>query len=374
VAKYHVALSRCSGYSHLNQAFEELKERAGFVDIEKRVCGKKVLVKPNIIGPFQQEQAATTHPELVRTVVRWLCSAGAEVIVGDNCGVGGYGLNRLSAKRSGIIDASQSTYRNLAKDVKTVPVDSKFFKTMVVSQAVLDADFIVNLPKLKTHALTLMTLGVKNMFGILAGTNKSRVHSTAPGLEEFGEALADIYQIRPPDLTIIDGVVGMDGNGPSHGRIRDIGYLIASRNAPSCDVVVAEMAGVEAQRVHHLRYTAERGLGPKKFSEVDTSGTCEPIAKFRLPSTLVQTRPIGTAINRYLYRPIINSRLMLKEKKCNACKNCVEACPRSALLWSGDHPQIDQQKCIRCLCCFELCPEGAWDIKGPLRRLIGKQI
>jgi uncharacterized protein (DUF362 family)/NAD-dependent dihydropyrimidine dehydrogenase PreA subunit len=374
VAKYHVALSRCSDYSHLNQAFEELKEKAALVNFEKRVRGKKVLVKPNIIGPFQREQAATTHPELVRTVVSWLCSAGAEVIVGDNCGVGGYGLNRLSAKRSGIIDASAGTYQNLAKNVKAVPVDSKFFRTLVISQAVLDVDFIVSLPKLKTHALTLLTLGVKNMFGILAGTSKSRVHSTAPDLEDFGEALADIYQIRPPDLTIIDGVVGMDGNGPSHGRIRDIGYLIASHNAPSCDVVVAEMVGADAQRMHYLRCTAERGLGPKKFADVETSGTCEPIPRFRLPSTLVQTRLIGSAINRYLYRPIINSRLVLTEKKCNACRNCVEACPRSAMQWNSDRPHIDQQKCIRCLCCFELCPEGAWKIKGPLRRLMGKTI
>jgi len=374
VAKYHVALSRCSDYSRLNQAFEELKEKAGLVNFEMRLPGKKVLVKPNILGPFRPEQAATTHPELVRTVVNWLCSAGAEVIVGDNCGVGGYGLNRLSAKRSGIIDAAGGMYRNLAKNVRAVEVDSRFFKKLVISQAVLDVDFIVNLPKLKTHALTLITLGIKNMFGILAGTSKSRIHSSAPDLEDFGEALADIYQIRPPDLTIIDGVVGMDGNGPSHGRIRDIGYLIASHNAPSCDVVIAEMAGVEAQRVHHLRCTAERGLGPKKFADVETSGTCEPFPQFRLPSTLVQTRVIGSAINRYLYRPIINSRLMLKEKKCTACKNCVEACPRSAMLWNTDRPQIDQEKCIRCLCCFELCPEGAWEIKGPLRRLMGKTI
>jgi uncharacterized protein (DUF362 family) len=374
VAKYHVALSQCGDYSRLNSAFEELKEKAGFVNFEKSVRGKKVLVKPNIIGPFRREQAATTHPELVRTVVNWLCSAGAEVIVGDNCGVGGYGLNQLAAKRCGIIEASAGTYRNLAKNVRAVEVDSRFFRKLVISQAVLDADFIVNLPKLKTHALTLLTLGVKNMFGILAGTSKSRVHSTAPDLEDFGEALADIYQIRPPDLTIIDGVVGMDGNGPSHGRIRDIGYLIASHNAPSCDLVIAEMAGAEAQRVHHLRCTAERGLGPKKFAEVETSGTWEPIPRFRLPSTLIQTKFIGSAINRYFYRPIINSRLVLKEKKCNTCKNCVEACPRSAMVWNTDRPQIDQEKCIRCLCCFELCPEGAWEIKGSLRRLIGKRI
>jgi uncharacterized protein (DUF362 family)/Pyruvate/2-oxoacid:ferredoxin oxidoreductase delta subunit len=374
VAKYHVAFSQCGDYSRLNQAFEELKEKAGFGNFEKSVRGKKVLVKPNIIGPFRQQQAATTHPELVRTVVNWLCRAGAEVIVGDNCGVGGYGLNQLSAKRSGIIEASAGTYRNLAKSVRAVRVDSKFFKKLVISQAVLDVDFIVNLPKLKTHALTLFTLGVKNMFGILAGTSKSRVHSTASDLEDFGEALADIYQIRPPDLTIIDGVVGMDGNGPSHGRIRDIGYLIASHNAPSCDVVIAELAGVEAERVHHLRCTAERGLGPRKFAEVEIGGTCEPILRFRLPSTLVQTRFVGFAINRYLYRSIINSRLVLSEEKCNTCRNCAEACPRSAMRWDGDRPQIDQEKCIRCLCCFELCPEGAWEIKGPLRRLMGKKI
>jgi ferredoxin len=191
---------------------------------------------------------------------------------------------------------------------------------------------------------------------------------------DFGEALTDIYQIRPPDLTIIDGVVGMDGNGPSHGRIRDMGYLIAGYNAPSCDIVIAHMTGVEANRVHYLRCAAERGLGPKQFSDVEISGTFEPIPRFRLPNSLVRSRRFGTAINRYVYRPIINSRLVLKKNYCNACGNCVKACPRSAMVWNSDHPQIQQERCIKCLCCFELCPEGAWKIKGRLRSFMGKAI
>lgn len=289
MARYHIALSRCDEYSHLDQAFEELKEKARLCHFEKRVRERKVLVKPNVIGPFKPEQAATTHPELVRTVVHWLSSAGAEVIVGDNCGVGGYGINQISAKRSGIIKASGGAYQNLAKNVRAVEADSRFFKKLVISQTVLEVDFIVNLPKLKTHALTLLTLGIKNMFGILAGTSKSRIHSSAPDLKDFGEALADIYQLRPPDLTIIDGVVGMDGNGPSHGRIRNIGYLIAGDNAPISDLVVAEMAGVEPDRVYHLRYTADRGLGPCRIGDVEITGEFERIPQFRLPNTLVQT-------------------------------------------------------------------------------------
>jgi len=369
---FPVALTKCDGYSLLNQAFEELKEKAQLKEFEKKVSGKKVLVKPNFLGPFRPELAVTTYPELVRIVVRWLKSANAEVLVGDNAGIGGYGYNERSAKKTGILEASEGAFQNIAKEVVEKQVDSRFFKKLIVSKAVLSADYIVNLPKLKTHSLAFFTLGIKNMFGILAGASKSQVHNSAQRIEEFGEALVDIYQIRPPDLTILDGIIGMDGNGPSFGRVRPIGYLVASENALAVDLLVAKMAGAEPKLIPHLKFAMERGLGPKKSEEIEVIGEFKPIPGFRFPTTLARNRFASFFINRFIYKPIINSKLVLNPNKCNSCKNCYNACPSGAMNWKNDYPEIDYKICIRCMCCFELCEQGAWEIAGFLKRMVSR--
>jgi len=372
MARYHVAVVKCDSYERVSEAFAELREKAHLSGFESRVSGKKVLVKPNMLGMYKPEQGVATHPELVRAVVRWLRSAGAEVTVGDNCGLGGYGLNEKSSRITGIAEASEGAFINVAKDVVEKEIDSRFFSKLVVSRPMLEADLIVNLAKLKTHSLTLVTLGIKNMFGILAGGSKSKVHNSAPRVEEFGEALSDIYRLRPPELTIIDGVVGMDGNGPTNmGRLRKFGMLVASENAPAADLAVLRMAGIEPQMVHHLRVTAERGLGPKNFSEIEIEGAAEPIKRFKPPATLARRGLVGFLVNRYFYRRVIESRLALDRKKCTGDKLCVKACPSGAMSMRGEYPEIDYAKCIRCMCCFELCPEGAWKVKGMLSRFTG---
>ena len=374
MARYQVAVVKCDDYSRLSPAFEELKEKALISGFEEKVRGKKVLVKPNMLGSYRPEQAATTHPELVRLVVKWLRNAGALVMVGDNCGVGGYGVNERAAKASGIWEASEGAFVNVAREVVEKEIESRFFKKLVLSRPVLEADYVVSLPKLKTHSLSLFTLGIKNMFGMLAGASKGKVHNAAPRIEEFGEALSDIYRIRPPDLTIIDGVVGMDGNGPNIGRVRPIGHLFAGENAPAVDLVIAKMTGVDPKMVHHLRITAERGLGPIDLKDVEITGEHKPIRRFRLPSTLARRGFIGFFVNRYVYRAIIKSKLLLIREKCSQDRLCLKACPSGAMSWKNDYPEIDHQKCIRCMCCFELCPEGAWEIAGLLRRFTGGRV
>jgi len=374
MAGYLAAIAPCDSYARLGEAFGELAEKAGLGKFAERARGKKVFVKPNMLGHYRPEQAVSTHPELVRLVVRWLRKAGAEVMVGDNCGVAGYGLNERAAKITGIAEASEGAYVNIAREVVEKEIDSRFFQKLVLSRPILDADLVVNLPKLKTHTLSLLTLGIKNMFGMVAGASKSKVHNSAPRVEEFGEALSDIFRVRPPELTIVDGVLGMDGNGPSFGRVRPIGYLLASENAAAADLVIASLAGIDPKMCHHLRITGERGLGPGSIKEVEIAGRFKPIPRFRLPSTLARQGLLGFFVNTYLYRRILKSKLVLKREKCSGDRLCVEACPSGAMSWQGDHPEIDYAKCIRCMCCFELCPEGAWKVAGLLRTFIGKQV
>lgn len=331
------------------------------------LSGKTVFIKPNMLGLFEPEHGATTHPLLVRSLVDFFREAGAEVTVGDNCGIGGYGLNQRVAKMTGIMESAAGAYKNVASETKMVDLDSKYMPSIVVSKAMLEADILVNVPKMKTHSLTVVTGAVKNMFGIVAGAGKGRSHASAPGVREFGKMLADLYAIRPPDLTVMDGIVAMEGNGPSSGKIKPLGKVLASTNAVALDAVMCRIMGYPPQDVHHLRNAANRGYGPIEPEAIELTGDRVQSANFKLPLTIQRFRLIGRFLNERIMGSLVKSKLVLNEKLCEKCKICVQGCPVGAMQMP-DWPRIDEDKCIKCMCCQELCPESAWAIGGLMRR------
>ncbi len=345
------------------------------LDLESWVSGlkgKKVFIKPNMLGLFPPEQHATTHPSLVRCLVGSFREAGAEVAVGDNCGVGGYGLNNRVAKKSGIAEASDGAFINVAKDTVQVPLNSRYMDSLVVSRAMMEADVLVSVPKMKTHGLTVVTGAVKNMFGLTAGACKGMAHASAPGLKEFGNILGDIFSLRPPDLTIMDAVVAMEGSGPSSGKPKQVGKIIGSKNAVALDAVMCSIMGIPPQEVHHLARASKLGHGPLDNGAIEIKGAAPSPARFKLPTTVHKMSFIGRFVNQRFFRPISRSRLYLDEKKCTKCKLCVEACPTGAMHFD-QHPWIDDEVCIRCLCCHELCPEQAWSTGGLMARWRGRR-
>ncbi len=325
--------------------------------------GKTVFLKPNMIGIFPPERHATTHPALVAGLVRLFSDAGARVTVGDNCGVGGYGLNGKVGMITGIADAAGGCYRNVGRDILHVPLESQFAEMLPVSREMMEADVLVSVPKMKTHSLTLVTGAVKNMFGLVAGRGKAQAHAAAPRGRDFGRLLADIFALRVPDLSVMDGIVGMEGNGPTSGRPIAAGAVLASIDAVALDAVMCRIMGVAAHRVHHLREAAGLGLGILDMGRIELLGDHIGRVKFRLPAA----SRLGGFGARFLYplafRWLSRSRLVLDEKLCRRCGICVEGCPSGALSME-DYPLIDEDKCIDCLCCDELCPENAWRLKG----------
>jgi uncharacterized protein (DUF362 family)/NAD-dependent dihydropyrimidine dehydrogenase PreA subunit len=360
-----------AAYERMSEAVEQVIAGLGLEGLLSSVRGKKVFIKPNMLGPYGPERHVCTHPSLVREVVRRFRDAGAEVMVGDNPGVSGYGVNERVARKNGIMEASEGCFYNAGAEPRQVPMNSRFFSSMVVSKRMLDADYLISLPKMKTHSLTVLTAAIKNMFGILVGGCKSRVHAAASDPKDFGEALVDIYQVRVPDLHIIDAVVVMEGNGPSAGKLRPAGKLIASRNGLAADMVVSQMMNLEPLRVHHLRRAAERGLGPNSISELELAGEFKPLSRFRLPGTIRSPGFIYSGVNRLFYTPLSRTKLKLDRNRCTNCGICVDHCPTGAMQ-KGEFPCIDEERCIRCFCCFELCPENAWKIQGLLGRIRGR--
>ncbi|HSR10686.1 MAG TPA: DUF362 domain-containing protein, partial [Thermodesulfobacteriota bacterium] len=286
-----------------------------------------------------------------------------------NPGLSGYAANERCARESGIVEAAGGAYINFAKDTVQVSFKSRFIDKAVVSRAVLEADLVINVPKFKTHLQTRITGAVKNMFGILVGAEKSRVHLSAPRPRDFSEALVDIYQIRPPDLNIMDAVIGMEGNGPSGRDLRRIGKVLASANAVSLDALMASMMGVSPTRIDYLDVAAGRGLGELDPARMDVQGTWSPLAKFKAPLSFVSGGWCGTLVNRLFYRPMLKPRIAIRPEICTRCGVCVQHCPAAALSME-EIPCLDEKRCISCYCCYELCSSQAIELKG-LARLMG---
>ncbi|MDD5223910.1 MAG: DUF362 domain-containing protein [bacterium] len=329
---------------------------------------KKVLVKPNILGAHAPEKGVDTHPAIVREVVKQLQARGAEVWVGDNSGIGGYGANERSAKASGILEASGGCYRNIALNGKEINFKSRFSDKLVVSREVLEADLIVSLPRFKTHSLTVLTGAVKNTFGYAVGGEKSRLHLRAANFADFGEAVVDVFQIRPPDLTILDGIIAMEGYGPNNGTLRKVGKILVSSDAVALDRVMAEMVGAPAEKIPFLKVAGARKLGETDLKRIEIEGKLERIPGFKLPLSPVMA-PIGQMFYRFLY-PFIRVRPQVNGGLCTACGDCKKACPAGAITIDKT-ARIDLDKCIACYCCNEACTYQAIQIKSRVRNFLG---
>ncbi|HOT44707.1 MAG TPA: DUF362 domain-containing protein [Spirochaetota bacterium] len=366
--RVQVAIAEAN-YEMMDAAVQTIMSLLGKGPWLKNLKGKQVFLKPNLLGMFPLENGATTNPALVSAMVRLLLDAGAKVTVGDNCGVGGYGLNERVARHTGVFDASLGTYRNVATATKLVKLKSRYLDSLVVSKDMLDADVLINLPKMKTHSLTIVTGAVKNMFGLISGAGKGKSHAAAPAGEDFGRILAEIFSIRPPDFTVMDAVMAMEGNGPSAGKPKHVGRILASDNAVALDAVMCGIMGIRPDLVHHIREASSMGHGPIDRASIDVVGEMPGDLKFRLPVTVSRFR-LSRVVNSGFFANLVRSKLVLDKDRCRKCGICNKECPTGAMQMD-DYPVIDQTKCIRCLCCQELCPDGAWSLKGLMGRMQG---
>jgi len=344
-----------------------------FDDLAIDPRGKRVVVKPNIVGPFRPPRHATTSPIVVAAVVEALRRRGAaEIIVGDNPGREAYGAVMNAARATGIFDAARGHFRNIASPLETVETGCAFAPRLSFSKTILDADLLITLPKFKTHLLTLLTGAVKNSFGHVVGGGKARVHRLSGSVANFSEALAAIYAVRPPDLCITDGIVAMHGDGPTGNDLVRLDRLIASTDGVAADAAMARLMGLDPGEVSHLRIAAERGLGVIARDGTEVEGDDSPVAGFRLPCTFRRRRWFSYLIHNVLFgRVIANARFRVNEK-CAGCGACAKSCPVEAIALVGkgnsSRPTFDYDRCIRCYCCNELCPATAIELTSALGR------
>lgn len=335
--------------------------------------GEKVLIKPNMLSAKPPNAAVTTHPELLRAVINLVKSAGAVPLVGDSPGIGSL---RSVARKSGMLAVIEECGAELVEFSKTSEVTTDgVFKRFEVASEYLDADKVINLPKLKTHEMMTMTCSVKNIFGILVGAAKPARHLQA-GFDRdlFARSLLDLYLVRPPDLTIVDAVVAMEGDGPGSGDPCQVGLLLAGVNGIALDVVAAEVAGIPKKLLFVERQAEKCALDGWDRENIETVGSdlqSLQIRPFRLPPLSDVEFGLPGFLKKILRNHLTTRPVQIKER-CTLCGACVRACPPEVISTCGRSLIFDYDRCIRCYCCRELCPEGALDVKkGILLRIFG---
>lgn len=363
-----VVLASCRDYDpeRVFRAVSASMAALGRLDIPR---DKPVLLKPNLLMPADPAKGVTTHPAVFSAAARFFKETGGNVVFGDS--PNGAFQPEATARRCGILAAAESLGIEWA-DFKTGQdvshpkgVQNKRFH---VARGVLAAGYLVNLPKLKTHGLTMMTGALKNIFGTIPGMRKAEFHIKHPDAEGFSRMIADLSGLVRSDLVIMDAIHAMEGNGPSGGGLVELGLLIVSSDPVAVDAVGCRLMGVDPMSVAHIRMAEQSGIGHASAADIEILG--ESVSGRAAKTFALPARQPGGNVPPFLWRfakNIIVPKPFVDAGKCERCGQCVKACPAKppALSMEG-LPKYDYGRCIRCYCCQEICPHGAIGLKAPL--------
>jgi uncharacterized protein (DUF362 family) len=254
-----VALTRCIEYKESTIAGAIARQFSLLGGLEQFVKrGDSVLLKPNCIAPRPRNCATQTDPAVIIETAKLLKDFGARPFVGDSPA---WGNVHTCAKAIGLEEPLKKLdvpIRQLNKPVRRQIAGV----TVGISSVALDANVIINLPKFKSHQQLVATFAVKNMFGCVSGKWKAYWHFAKGGhAEKFCELLIEIYKLLSPVVTIIDGVIVMDGPGPISGRPRPLGWLIGGIEPMACEIVCSKLINLEAGRLPIVNTAKQKGFG-----------------------------------------------------------------------------------------------------------------
>lgn len=379
-----VALVACDGYDE-EKVYEAVKwgvdalgGLAAFVKPEE-----KVLLKPNLLGKQPPQMAVTTHPAVFGAVARLLREQGcADISYGDSPG-NPNATPRSAAEGSGLAEmAERYGLRRADFDSgSAVRYNGKKRRSFVLCRGVQQADAVINIAKMKTHALERITGAVKNLYGCIWGVNKSAGHVRYPNSWVFADMLADLQKCIAPRLHILDGITAMEGNGPTSGTPTPMNVLLLSADPVALDSVFAALVYLESAQVPTCESGYRAGLGemrPEHIRVVTPQGeitVAQAQKNYGREDFDVFRGPMKRSLLAKLFPllPRLQSRPVVDRSKCIACGLCEKACPvpeKAVHSGHGQKARYDYSKCIRCYCCQEMCPAKA--IRVQHGRLGGK--
>lgn len=324
--------------------------------------GERVLIKPNQLTDAAPDSGIVTHPEVVRAVIRLIKPITSRIYCGDGPSVWGE-IKDVEC----VYEATGLAQVCREEDVELVYFNRPKVKNSYPLTDWLDkCDRVISVPKFKTHGLATLTAGIKNLFGLVVGMNKLKIHRDNLRPKQLSHALVDIFEIRPPDLTILDGIVAMEGEGPgSGGELKPLNIIVSCADALSLDIIAAKIMGIDPFAVEsNLEAARRRGWGSKEVAEIlvlgETISVCQP-ESFKLPK--------ASAINRIpewlvpVARMVLLRKIGVRQDRCIKCQLCLKSCPQGAIDFKKGRIAVNSKKCILCLCCHEVCPESAIEIK-----------
>lgn len=358
-----VSIIRCNSYapSLVQEATKKAIDLIGGISSFIK-SQSKVLVKPNLLMAKEPECGITTHPEVVRAVIKILKEINCRVFVGDGPSVWGNQIENVDE-----VYGRTAIKKVCAEEgAELVKFDKRRMRQKFPLTTWLDnCDYLLNLPKFKTHDLTILTGAIKNLFGLVSGTYKTELHKKYFDKKEFAKILVDIYQETKPALTVVDGIVAMEGDGPAtSGKLRNTGLLLASSDGVALDSVLALIMGLEPFDILTTKEAHHRGLGVAKINSITILGEKleEVIGEpFLLPTTSLKTRIPQAVVN--LAQKMIKYYPYVEHHNCILCDSCIEACPTQAISIKNKRIIFDYKKCIACFCCQEVCPASAIKVK-----------
>lgn len=367
-----ISLVRCKSYepalvfAAVKKAIDLIGGISSFIKPES-----KVLLKPNLLMAKEPELGITTHPEILRAVVKILKEINCKIFIGDGPSVWGNQTENVDEvyAKSGMKKVSQE------EDVELVKFDKRRWRGKFPLTTWLDeCDYLVSVAKFKTHDLTILTGAIKNLFGLVTGTYKTELHKKYFNPENFSRMLVDIYQESRPALTIIDGIVAMEGDGPATGgKLRNAGLLFAGFDCVALDSILALIMGLLPQDISSTKEAARRGLGIADINLIDILGEkLEEVIEepFKLPTTSLARRIPRPIIE--IAKKLIRFYPKLDYGNCTLCNACVDACPNKVMSIKSERVVIDYSECISCFCCQEACPSSAIKVKkSAFAKMIG---
>jgi len=364
-----IAVSRCDDYEleEVSVATKRCLSLIGNIETIVRP-GMKVLLKLNLLSAsLGPERAVNTHPAVIRTLVDiFQNDYGCEVCIGDSCGSLRTGSTDKGFRVTQIDKIAEDTGAIIVNFDKDEALDitnnnAAILKEFKIAKTVKSVDVVVNVPKLKTHGLTRYTGAIKNMFGSVPANGKKNVHLLAPKNRSMAQALVDVFEMVQPQITVMDAVIGMEGNGPNAGDPRKVGLIIAGFDGVALDAVASTIIGFDPMKVPIIKYAHERKLGTAIMNNINIVGEdiCKvTVSDFKKPSSSAQdfaSNYIPDFLLAKMFDNSCSSVSSIYEPNCTRCYECIRNCPAKAMSAPDGRVIVDEDKCIGCFCCDEVC-------------------
>jgi uncharacterized protein (DUF362 family)/NAD-dependent dihydropyrimidine dehydrogenase PreA subunit len=370
-----VYVVRCADYEQVEEKMDALLNLAGGLSQFVR-AGDNIVIKPNLLAAAKPHKAATTHPTVVTAVARLAKQAGAAPVLIDSPG-SGYPHSRKTLDRlyrtTGMYDAAQQAGIEVSLDTayQTVAFPSgRLIRRFEIITPVAQADGVINVCKLKTHSFLSMTGAVKNSFGVVPGLTKPAYHAKLRDMYQFAGMCLDLSACVAPRLSVMDAVIGMEGEGPHGGRPKQVGFLLAAANPLALDIAAGAIMGLERASNPLLVEAEKRGLTPHRLEHIEVVGVDKTelrISDFTLPSTLLQgASSVALKVFGPLLKNVFTARPRVIAARCVGCGACRDACPVHVIALVNHTAAIDLRGCIRCYCCHEMCAYNAITLKHSL--------